>query len=216
MRKDRGRADQTSDMKIQFHPLSRNPAAFSGVNLLVVLTLALVGLIGWQWKRETLLFTENQKLKESVQQDHGTKHQLQQSIENLQSEIQRIELERKNANAVTRSNQMQITDLAKKLAAIEYEARLHSNTTTQYKIAFERATNQLYTANSNMVRANEVIVAMRKSVDDRNEIVARLNDTNKKYAELMTERNQIVDKFNSFVKEVEAERAGEKVDKNKK
>ncbi len=203
-------------MKIQFHPLSRDQAAFSGVNLLIVLTLALVGLIGWQWKRETLLFTENQKLKESVQQDHGAKHQLQQSIENLQSEINRIELERKNANAVTRSNQMQITDLAKKLAAIEYEARVHSNAAAHYKIAFERATNQLYTANSNMVRANEVIVAMRKSVDDRNEIVGRLNDTNKKYAELMTERNQIVDKFNSFVKEVEVERAGDKVDKNKK
>ena len=47
---------------------------------------------------------------------------------------------------------------------------------------------------------------MRKAVDDRNEVATRLNDMNKKYSELMTERNEIVGKFNAFMQEVDDER----------
>ncbi len=84
-----------------------------------------------------------------------------------------------------------------------------SNVVAYYKVAFERATNQLSIANSNTFRANEVIVAMRKAVDDRNDVATRLNDMNKKYSELMNERNEIVGKFNAFMQEVDSERKKE-------
>lgn len=197
-------------MKTTFRPSQRGSTAFSGVNLLIVLAVALCGLIAWQWKRETNLFTENQTLQSTVQKDHETKDQLQKHIENLQSEINRIESERKKDAELHRTNAAKINDLARQLSKAEAEAHSNSNTVTFYRSAFERATNQLSIANTNISKANDVINSMKKAVEDRNEIAVRLNELNKKYGELMTERNDIVEKFNSFVKEVEAAQKKEK------
>ena len=193
-------------MKTSFRSSTRDSAAFSGVNLLILLAIALCGLIGWQWVREAGLFKENQKLKTDLQADHETKHQQQKAIQDLQGEIARIENERKNSTAINKTNQAKITELARELAKAEGEARNHSNMVTYFKVAFERATNQIAVANANTQKANDIINSMRKAVEDRNEIASRLNDLNKKYGELMTDRNDIVEKFTAFVKEVEAER----------
>lgn len=187
----------------------RTDAAFSGVNLLIVLALALCGLVAWQWIRETRLASDNAKLKASAQKDHETKEQQVKSIENLQGEITRLETERKSSGAVARSNELKVVELARKLDRSEAEARGQSNLVSYLKTAFERATNQLAIANSNTLKANEVIVSLRKAIDDRNEIAGKLNEMNKKYGELMTERNDIVGKFNAFMQEVETERKKE-------
>lgn len=193
-------------MKMNRRSSGRGSAAFSGVNLLIVLALALCGLVGWQWKRETGLFEENIKLKADLQKDHETKFQQLKSIENLQAELTRLENERKTNSSAARANEIKLLEAARKSSQLEGELRSQSNMVAYFKVAFERATNQLSIANSNTFRANEVIVAMRKAVDDRNEVATRLNDMNKKYSELMTERNEIVGKFNAFMQEVDDER----------
>lgn len=193
-------------MKILVRPTAREAAAFSGVNLLILLALALCGLVGWQWIRETRLFNENRKLKEELQQEHQTNHQQQKAITELQNEITRIENERRSSAAINKTNQAKIAELARDLNRAENEARSHSNKVTYYKVAFESATNQVAIANANTSKANEIILSMRKAVEDRNDIALRLNELNKKFGELMTERNEIVDKFSAFVKEVENER----------
>jgi uncharacterized coiled-coil DUF342 family protein len=196
---------------------NRGSAASGGVNLLIVLALSLCALAGWQWKRETGLFEENVKLKADRQQDHETKHQQLKSIENLQAEITRLEGERKTNSSAARANEMKVVELSRKASILESEVRSQSNLVAYFKVAFERATNQLSIANSNTFRANEVIISMRKAVEDRNDVATRLNDMNKKFSELMNERNEIVGKFNAFMQEVDAERTKDKAkDKDKK
>lgn len=204
-------------MKMNRICTNRGSAASGGVNLLIVLALSLCALAGWQWKRETGLFEENVKLKADRQQDHETKHQQLKSIENLQAEITRLEGERKTNSSAARANEMKVVELSRKASILESEVRSQSNLVAYFKVAFERATNQLSIANSNTFRANEVIISMRKAVEDRNDVATRLNDMNKKFSELMNERNEIVGKFNAFMQEVDAERTKDKAkDKDKK
>jgi len=206
-------------MKMNRICTDRRSAASSGVNLLIVLALSLCALAGWQWKRETGLFEENVKLKADRQQDHETKHQQLKSIENLQTEITRLEGERKTNSSAARANETKLVEFSRKASLLESEVRSQSNLVAYFKVAFERATNQLAIANSNTFRANEVIISMRKAVEDRNDVATRLNDMNKKFSELMNERNEIVGKFNSFMQEVDAERTKDKAkdkDKDKK
>lgn len=196
-------------MKMNRRSSRRGSAAFSGVNLLIVLALALCSLVAWQWKRETGLFEENVKLKADLQRDHETKFQQLKSIENLQTELTRLENERRTNSSAARANETKLLEAARRASQLENDLRSQSNLVAYFKVAFERATNQLSIANSNTFRANEVIVAMRKAVDDRNEVATRLNDMNKKYSELMNERNEIVGKFNAFMQEVDSERKKE-------
>lgn len=196
-------------MKMNRRSSARRTAAFSGVNLLIVLALALCGLVAFQWKRETRLFEENSKLVKDLEKDHEIKFQQLKSIENLQTELTRLESERRTNNVAARANEAKLLESARKNSQLEGELRSQSNMVVYYKVAFERATNQLSIANSNTFRANEVIVAMRKAVEDRNDVATRLNDMNKKYSELMNERNEIVGKFNAFMQEVDAERKKE-------
>jgi len=161
-------------------------------NLLIVFALALCALISFQWVRETDLRKQLQTLTDKVHDRDQNLLQMQASIRQDESEIQRLDGINKQLSQTLKSNDVQIATLAKDLEKTTKEAEHYQQQSAAYKEAIE-------TANANVKTANERIQTQNQEIQ---KIASERNDLAKKFNTLAEEHNDLVTKWNKQQEEL--------------
>lgn len=161
---------------------------------LALFALALCCLCAFQWTRETstqaelaALRTQRFDLEERVQQHTNTIHQMDGRIAELTGTLNSLE-------ATIHTNEIQLLELRTERSALVASNAAFSRQLESFAEAFSQATNRLNTAYDDIRKQNELISQVTAQRDD---YVARLNDS-------IQRRNQIVTQYNDLVKKVEA------------
>jgi chromosome segregation ATPase len=161
-------------------------------NLLVLFSLALCGLVAFQWVRETELRRSVQKLTDSVHDRMEEIQSLQANVRRDESEIQRLDGLKKELTETVKSNALTIVDLNKRLDRATNEIEHSKKETQAYKDAVERANESIKIQNENIKKQNEETA---KLVADRNEVV-------QKYNKMASDFNDLAAKWNKQQEEL--------------
>jgi chromosome segregation ATPase len=158
-------------------------------NLLVVLSFGLCALCAWQWYVQAQLHLQGESLQQT----------LLKQAEDIQAQTNRIKsMDAEIAGLSTHIEELKATVLSNKLVSVKQDheifmlhgtAGVLSNEIDQYKEVVDKMEAKLKSAAEGINRQNEAIVKIAK---DRDDAIARANDT-------MKDRNAVVEKYNSLV-----------------
>jgi chromosome segregation ATPase len=156
-------------------------------NLLIFFSLALCGLIAFQWVRET-------DLRKGIQARTDEIHDKMENIQNLQASVKRDETEitrldglRLSLTGTVKSNNEQIVSLNKSLDRSTNELSRAQQQIDAYKDALDRANESIKKQNDDIKKQNE---EMAKISEDRNEVVKKFNKMAADYNDLAAKWNK--------------------------
>lgn len=156
-------------------------------NLLIFFALALCALISFQWVRETDLRKTVQSLTDTVHDKMEHIQNLQASVKQDESEIQRLDGLKNQLTQTVKSNDVQISTLIKNLEKATNEVERTQRQADAFKEALQAANDSIKKQNEEVKKQNE---EMAKLVEDRNEVVKKLNKTAADYNDLATKWNK--------------------------
>lgn len=156
------------------------------VTLLMVISLALCGLLAFQWVREVRLRQTVQELTDTVQDKKEAIQNLEGLVKRADQENARLEGIRKTLSDTVKSNQVDIARLSKELSQAMAEAERQQKQIDAYKEALGQANANIQRQNETITQQNE---QMKKLAEERNEVVV-------KYNKVVEEFNALVQKWN--------------------
>jgi chromosome segregation ATPase len=156
-------------------------------NLLIFFSLALCGLIAFQWVRETDLRKAVQSLTDTVHDKMEAIQNLQASVKRDEAEIQRLDGIKTQLTQTIKSNDVQISNLTRDLEKATNEIERAGKQIEVYKGALQTANESIKKQNEDIKRQND---EMKQLAQDRNEVVKKFNKMASDYNDLASKWNK--------------------------
>jgi chromosome segregation ATPase len=157
-------------------------------NLLIFLALCLCGLLVWEWVKEAHLTRKLELFATELHNKTQTIQDLTGMVKRTEDEVKRLEGIKDLLNATIKTNQQEILGLRKDLDKVTGENERNLKQIEVYKEAMAKANENLTLANQNIQTLNE----------DRNKIVAQLNEMGAKYKKAVEDFNGLATKWNKL------------------
>ena len=163
------------------------------VNLFIVLALGLCGLCAWQWYEQTVQRTTIQSLNRLVYDRDAAIQGYTNSLATLNHQVNQMDasLTQMRAEAVT--NEQLIISQKNQIERLQFANENATNEIAQYKAGVDALEAKLKEAYAGIDKQN---AAISNLVSQRNDLVQKYNDEVK-------DRNDIVSKYNDLAKQVE-------------
>ena len=162
------------------------------VNLLIVLALALCGLCVWQWYEQTIQRDEIGTLNRLVYDRNAAIQGYTNSIATLNHQVNQMDARLTEIKAVVATNEQLVISQKADIAQLQFANLNLTNTITQYKIAVDTLEAKLKDAYAGIDKQNETITNL---ISQRNDLVQKYNDEVK-------DRNDVVAKYNELAEQV--------------
>ena len=163
------------------------------VNLLIVLALALCGLCVWQWYEQTIQRDEITTMNGMIYEKNAAIQGNTNSIATLNHQVNQMDARLTEIKAVAATNEQLVISQKADIAQLQFANLNLTNTITQYKTAVDTLEAKLKDAYAGIDKQNETITNL---ITKRNELVQKYNDEVK-------DRNDVVAKYNDLAKQVE-------------
>jgi chromosome segregation ATPase len=162
-------------------------------NLLIFLAVCLCGLCAYQWYFET---TQRARLEQSNQVIFEKATRIQEytnSIQLMDRQIAQMDQQIMRLTAAARTNEQMLVSEKREVARLNSANDILTNEVVQYKSAVDGLEAKLKEAYDGIARQNK---AFQELVTERNQFVQKYNDSVK-------ERNDLVAKYNQLVERLE-------------
>ena len=156
-------------------------------NLLILFSLALCGLIAFQWVRETELRKTVQSLTDTVHDKMEAIQNLQASVKRDETEIQRLDGLKNQLTQTIKSNDVRISNLTRDLEKATSDIERAEKQIEVYKGALQTANDNIKKQNDDIKKQNE---EMKQLAEDRNEVVKKFNKMASDYNDLAAKWNK--------------------------
>jgi len=170
------------------------------VNLLIVLAVCLCGLCAWQWYEQTAQRTEIQTLNRMVYDRDAAIQNDTNSIATLNHQVNQMDASLTEMKAEAATNQQLIISQKAEIAQLLFANENATNEIAQYKAGVDALESKLKEAYAGIDRQN---VAISNLVTQRNDLVQKYNDEVK-------DRNEVVAKYNKLAKQMEKQQSNSK------
>ncbi len=163
-------------------------------NLLIILALALCGLCARQWYEQTVQRNEIQTLNQLVYDRNAAIQGYTNSIATLNHQIDQMDARLTKVKAAAATNEQLVVSQKAEIAQLRFANDNLTNEIVQYKQAVDALEAKLKEVYAGIDKQNEAISNL---VTQRNDLVQKYNDEVK-------DRNDIVAKYNDLVKQVQS------------
>jgi len=185
----------------------------SPVKTVLVLNIALSILCLVQWSRETRLHADLARVGAEDNKKAENIHKLEGTVAKWEKEIARLDAKVLDLQAIEKTNTVQIGDLNRELKRSENAKFALEKQVTAFKEAVVNQNENIKAQNLSIAKQNQIIRdqndALKKVADERNQLVTVVN-------ERTTALNDTINKFNTFVAQVEQAQAAAKAAAEKK
>lgn len=158
------------------------------VNLLIVVSLGLCGLIAFQWHREGKAHQQLQSLTDTVHNKDERIVGLEGDVKRLEAEVTRLAGLKSELTDTVKSNRQEILKLVKDAEAAHLETERQLKQVDAYKEALDHANEGIKKQNEDIKHQNE---EMKSLAQERNQFV-------EKYNKAVTEFNDLAKKWNDL------------------
>jgi chromosome segregation ATPase len=162
------------------------------VNLLIVLALGLCGLCVWQWYEQTIQRDEITTMNGMIYEKNAAIQNATNSVATLNHQVNQMDARLTEIKAVVATNEQLVISQKADLAQLQFANLNLTNTITQYKIAVDTLEAKLKDAYAGIDQQNETITNL---ISQRNDLVQKYNDEVK-------DRNDVVAKYNDLATQV--------------
>ncbi len=161
-------------------------------NLLIVLALGLCGLCVWQWYEQTIQRDEIITMNGMIYEKNAAIQNATNSVATLNHQVNQMDARLTEIKAVVATNEQLVISQKADLAQLQFANLNLTNTITQYKIAVDTLEAKLKDAYAGIDQQNETITNL---ISQRNDLVQKYNDEVK-------DRNDVVAKYNDLATQV--------------
>ena len=162
------------------------------VNLLIILALALCGLCAWQWYEQTVQRDEIGTMNGMIYEKNAAIQGYTNSLATLNHQVNQMDARLTEIKAVVATNEQFVISQKADIAQLQFANLNLTNTITQYKIAVDTLEAKLKDAYAGIDKQNETITNL---ISQRNDLVQKYNDEVK-------DRNDVVAKYNELAEQV--------------
>lgn len=185
----------------------------SPVKTVLVLNIALSILCLVQWSRETRLHADLARVGGEDNKKAETIHKLEGTVAKWEAEIARLDAKVLDLEAKDKTNTTRIGDLNRELKRSDNAKFALEKQVTAYKDAVAHQNENIKAQNESISKQNQIIreqnESLKKVAEERNQLVVVVN-------ERTTALNDTINKFNTFVAQVEQAQAAAKAAADKK
>jgi len=168
-------------------------------NLLIILALALCGLCAWQWYEQTVQRTEIQTLNRIVYDRDAAIQGYTNSIATLNHQVNLMDARITEIKAIAATNEQLAISQKAEIVQLQFANETATNEITQYKDAVGALEAKLKEAYAGIDKQNGAI----------SNLVTQRNDFVEKYNDEVKDRNDVVAKYNDLVKQVQSSGKGQ-------
>ena len=169
-------------------------------NLLIVLALALCGLCAFQWYEQTLQRNEITTMNGMLYEKNVAIQDATNSIATLDHQIAQMDARITEIKAAAATNEVLVVSQHVELTHLQFANAGLTNEVAQYQAAVDTLTTKLKDAYAAITQQNETYTNLLSQRDD---LVKKFNDEVK-------DRNDVVAKYNDLVKQVRQSQSGQK------
>ena len=162
------------------------------VNLLITLALALCGLCAWQWYEQTVQRNEIETQNRLVYDRNAAIQGYTNSIATLTHQVAQMDSRLTEIKAAAATNEQIIATQKSALASLQFANLNLTNEITQYKTGVDALEAKLKEAYAGIDKQNESI----------SNLMTQRNDLIQKYNDEVKDRNDIVAKYNDLAEQV--------------
>ena len=170
------------------------------VNLLIVLALALCGLCAFQWYEQTLQRNEIQTLDQLVYDRNAAIQGYTNSIATLNHQVNQMDAHLTEIKAAAATNEQLVISQKAEIVQLQFANDNLTNEIVQYKQAVDALEAKLKEIYAGIDKQNEAISNL---VTQRNDLVQKYNDEVK-------DRNAIVEKYNELANQIQKQQDNSK------
>ena len=164
------------------------------VNLLIVLALGLCGLCAWQWYEQTVQRDEIQSLNRMVYDRDASIQNYTNSIATLNHQVNQMDASLTEIKSAATTNEQRLISQKAEIVQLQFANENATNEIAQYKAGVDALEAKLKDAYAGVDKQNRAISNL---VTQRNDLVQKYNDEVK-------DRNDIVAKYNELAKQVQS------------
>ena len=168
------------------------------VNLFIVLALGLCGLCAWQWYEQTVQRTTIQSLNRMVYDRDASIQGYTNSLATLNHQVNQMDASLTEMKAAAATNEQLILSQKAEITQLQFTNEIFMNEVAQYRAGVDALEARLKEAYAGIDKQN---IAISNLVTQRNDLVQKYNDEVK-------DRNDVVTKYNDLVKQVEKQQGG--------
>ena len=161
-------------------------------NLLIVLSLSLCGLCAWQWYEQTVQRTEIDTLNRLVYDRNTAIQGYTNSMATLNHQVMQMDARLTEMKAAAATNEQLILSQRDDIARLRTENAGFTNEIAQYKAGVDALEAKLNEAYAGIDRQNETIT----------NLISQRNDIAQKYNDEVKDRNDIVARYNDLAEKV--------------
>jgi chromosome segregation ATPase len=162
-------------------------------NLLIVLALGLCALCAFQWYEQTIQRNEITTLNGMVYERNVAFQDATNSLATLNHQVEQMDARLTEIKAAAAMNAQLVVAQKAEIAQLQFNGANLTNEIAQYKTAMDTLTAKLKEAYAGIERQNETISNL---VSQRDDVVKKFNDEVK-------DRNDVVAKYNDLVKQLQ-------------
>jgi chromosome segregation ATPase len=162
-------------------------------NLLIILALALCGLCAWQWYQQTLQRNAIETQNRLVHDRDAAIQGYTNSLATLNHQVAQMDARLTEIKAEAATNEQIVISQKSEIVTLQFANFNLTNEITQYKQAVDTLETKLKEAYAGIDKQNGAISNL---VSQRNDLLQKFNDEVK-------DRNDIVAKYNELAKQVE-------------
>jgi chromosome segregation ATPase len=162
-------------------------------NLLVVLALGLCGLCAFQWYEQTQQRNNINALNEMVFKKNLDIQNATNSVSQLNRQVEQMDARITEIKAAAATNEQLVILQKAEITKLQFTGEGLTNEIVQYKQAVDAFQSKLKDAYAGIGKQNETITNL---ISERDDLVKKYNDSVK-------DRNDIVAKYNDLAKQVE-------------
>jgi chromosome segregation ATPase len=170
------------------------------VNLLIVLALGVCGLCAWQWYEQTVQRTTIQSLNRLVYDRDAAIQGYTNSLATLNHQLNQMDASLTEMKAIAVTNEQTIVSQKARIEQLQFANENATNEIAQYKAGVDALEAKLKEAYAGIDKQN---VTISNLVTQRNDLVQKYNDEVK-------DRNDIVEKYNELAKQLEKQQGSSK------
>jgi chromosome segregation ATPase len=163
------------------------------VNLLIALALALCGLCAWQWYEQTVQRDEIETQNRLVYDRNAAIQGYTNSLATLNHQVMQLDARLTEMKMAAATNELLILSQKDEIVRLRMENASFTNEIAQYKAGVDALEAKLKEAYAGLDRQNEAITNL---ISQRNNLAQKYNDE-------VRDRNDVVAKYNDLAKQVE-------------
>ena len=162
-------------------------------NLLIVLALGLCGLCAWQWYEQTVQRDEIETQNRLVYDRNAAIQGYTNSLATLNHQVMQLDARLTEMKMAAATNELLILSQKDEIVRLRMENASFTNEIAQYKAGVDALEAKLKEAYAGLDRQNEAITNL---ISQRNNLAQKYNDE-------VRDRNDVVAKYNDLAKQVE-------------